>query len=63
MAKDRLHLKTVIAMKEIFIMVFSMELENLLGRMELCMKASLLTIELLAKEYISGPMEAFMKEK
>lgn len=63
MAKDQLHLKTVIAMKEIFIMAFSMELGNLLGPMELCMKGSLLIIELLAKEYISGLMEAFMKEK
>lgn len=63
MAKDQLHLKTVIAMKEIFIMAFSMELGNLLGPMESCMKGSLLIIESLAREYISGLMEAFMKEK
>ena len=63
MAKDQLHLKMVIATKEIFITDFSTGQGNLRGLMELYMKGSLLIIELLAKDYISGLMEAFTKAR
>lgn len=63
MALARSLLKMEISMKASFIMAFFMVEVNLFGLMEYSIKDNLPITELLAKVFINGPMEVFIKEK